>query len=604
MEIECSSCGAKLQYEPGTRTLQCEYCGNTIVIDSTEETVEKAQYIKPFSLDEDAAVTAARAFMTTGLTTPDNLVTASRITQVKFLYLPAWDCSGHYKANWSASFGYDRKEIERYYNRGAKRWETRTKTVTDWSPHSGITEGTFRYFCPAGRHFPDDCAQTVFQSEPDGLTDFDSRYCAGVEISPFELKFGDAFEYAKPALANKVEMAVKNNKMGDHQKDWSWNTVLDFQTPRSVYVPVVQVSFDYQQHSYTVTIDGCDGTHCLGSLPSDKGKEEIEETAKKSRSLLMMPTYLAIAAVALQAFIRDDYSLADEIVWDGIILAVAYSAFTHYLIKKEMKKYAETSAKIRQAALIRAESADAKIDMTDTEMAKLADLSQQNIKPYKPDVALKKWLFILVILLTALLCSHPWNFANNETVPDNLGQHETVAAQSRAPTDSAPQTQADNEPSVASQPVLQSGIQEITAANAAVVLTDVLNQKTYPVSEVKQLLDLISGFPIPEAGEVQMAEQLNAYGVEAFNKNDFTLAASLFSRAAQANPINIAIWCNLCVARMRVNDHPGAEIAAVQALILSPYHKDIWEMVRMTCSQNGHSVCQKNAEAVLKALTP
>lgn len=608
MEIECSSCGAKLQYEPGTRTLQCEYCGNTIVIDPQDKTVETAQYIKPFTLDEDAAITAARAFMTTGLTTPDDLVTAARITNVKFLYLPAWDCSGQYKANWSASFGYDRQEIERYYNRSAKRWETRTRTVTDWSPHSGITEGTFRYFCPAGTNFPENCAQTVFQSTTADLVDYDSRYCVGAEVLPFELKAAEAFEYAKPTLAAEVEIAVKNNRMGDHQKDWSWNTVFDFETPTAVYAPVIQVTFDYKAHSYTTTIDGCDGTRCLGELPSDKGKEEIEETARKSRSLLMVPTYAAVAAVALQAFFREDYSLANEIIWDGLILAGGYSAFTYYLIKKEMKKYAETSAKIRQAALIRAESADAKIDMTDSEMAKLADLSQQVITPYKPDVGLKKWLFVLVIALSILLCSHPWNFAQEGTVAENAapvqsGAAQTPVAENAIENPPAPiQKPAEESPS--QPPVVQGGIREITPANAAAVLSDVLNQKAYAVANVKELLDLISSFPMPEAGEVQMAEQLNNYGVDAFNKKDFALAASLFNRAAKANPVNIAIWCNLAIARIQVSDHTGAQTAAVQALILSPYNKEIWELVRITCAQNGHGTCRQNAESVLKAMAP
>ena len=318
----------------------------------------------------------------------------------------------------------------------------------------------------------------------------------------------------------------------------------------------------------------------------------------------MVPTYAAVAAVALQAFFREDYSLANEIIWDGLILAGAYSAFTYYLIKKEMKKYAETSAKIRQAALIRAESADAKIDMTDSEMAKLADLSQQVITPYKPDVGLKKWLFVLVIALSILLCSYPWNFAREGTVAENAAPVQTNSAPTPVAENVVENPPTPHQESAGEPPVVQGGIQEITPANAAVVLSDVLNQKAYAVANVKELLDLISSFPMPEAGEVQMAEQLNNYGVDAFNKKDFALAASLFNRAAKANPVNIAIWCNLAIARIQVNDHTGAQTAAVQALILSPYNKEIWELVRITCAQNGHATCRQNAEAVIKAMAP
>lgn len=605
MEIECSKCGAKLQYEPGTRTLQCEYCGNTIVLDAAEGTLESADYIKPFTLDEDSAVTAARAYMTTGLTTPDDLATAAKITEVKFLFLPAWDCSGQYKANWSASFGYDRKEVERYYNRGSKRWETRTRTVTDWTPHSGTTEGVFHYLCPASHAYPRHCASIVFHSRISGLISFDSRYCTGVELLPFQLTSTAAFEYAKPTLAQSVEQAVKNNRLGDQQKDWSWNTVLEFDTPHSVYAPVVQVTFEYKQQTYTTTIDGCDGSHCLGDLPSDKGKEEIEATAKKSLQWVMVPTYAAILLSGVQMFTRNDYSASEPIIWIGMAVAALYSAITYYKIKNEKKKYDETSAQIRRAALIRAESADAKIDMTNEEMAQLANQSQQTIKPYKPDIGIKKWLFVLVTIFSLFLCTYPWNFDsdNQETWADESYSAPSAPAQSYA-TEPQQTTPAATPATSESQAPVESGVHEITLEEAPGTLLNILNQKQYQASEARQLLDFIQSFPISEVGETQMAEQLNAHGIEAFNKKDYALAAKLFERATQANPIFIAAFCNLSAAQLHTNNMPAAEMSSMRALILAPYNRDIWELVRVTCYQNGHETCRRNAEMILQAMQP
>ena len=147
-------------------------------------------------------------------------------------------------------------------------------------------------------------------------------------------------------------------------------------------------------------------------------------------------------------------------------------------------------------------------------------------------------------------------------------------------------------------------IQEASSVTPITSVLEILNQRLYKPSELKELLALIQSFPRPGIGQAQMAEQLNAYGINAFNQKDYSLAVKLFQRAAKANPAEISIWCNLATSSLETKDYATAQSSALQALILHPYKRDIWKLVQQACAQNNNDTCRQNAEIVLKAMTP
>ena len=147
-------------------------------------------------------------------------------------------------------------------------------------------------------------------------------------------------------------------------------------------------------------------------------------------------------------------------------------------------------------------------------------------------------------------------------------------------------------------------IQEASSVTPITSVLEILNQRLYKPSELKELLALIQSFPRPGIGQAQMAEQLNAYGINAFNQKDYSLAVKLFQRAAKANPAETPIRCNLAASSLETKDYATAQSSALQALILHPYKRDIWKLVQQACAQNNNDTCRQNAEIVLKAMTP
>ena len=100
-------------------------------------------------------------------------------------------------------------------------------------------------------------------------------------------------------------------------------------------------------------------------------------------------------------------------------------------------------------------------------------------------------------------------------------------------------------------------IQEASSVTPITSVLEILNQRLYKPSELKELLALIQSFPRPGIGQAQMAEQLNAYGINAFNQKDYSLAVKLFQRAAKANPAETSIWCNLAASGCKQSGNKG-----------------------------------------------
>ena len=113
-------------------------------------------------------------------------------------------------------------------------------------------------------------------------------------------------------------------------------------------------------------------------------------------------------------------------------------------------------------------------------------------------------------------------------------------------------------------------IQQAPSVTPITSVLEILNQRLYKPSELKELLALIQSFPRPGIGQAQMAEQLNAYGINAFNQKDYSLAVKLFQRAAQSRRnINMVQSCrrqseNKGLCDGTVCRSPGSDIASIQ----------------------------------------
>ncbi len=88
-EIECSHCGAPLQFEPGEIVATCKYCGYTSVIETGEAFTFEHSLI-PNKLISAQVDEALFSWMHRSFVAPKDLARKSRILDRELVYLPFW----------------------------------------------------------------------------------------------------------------------------------------------------------------------------------------------------------------------------------------------------------------------------------------------------------------------------------------------------------------------------------------------------------------------------------------------------------------------------------------------------------------------------------
>ena len=287
LNIECSGCGASLSYSPGQKSLKCPQCKAKLDIPQPElemVEVDNCDGIVPLIVSEKEVTKSTHIYMASGDYTPDDLVEKARVQKQVMYYLPAYLFYGTFKANWTASFGYDRQEqYTVYVNKSEtingktythKEPETRTKTVTDWRPNSGVAKGSYAKVAYAGAFESPSVREVLESTGVDNRTKFNKKFTVGIQTEGFSIQADDAFSrYAKPVLDSAVERAVKSHAQGDHQKDWHWDYNY-FPEQENLLLPLCYSEFEYEGNIFSLWISGANKNSYRGDkLPVDIKKK-------------------------------------------------------------------------------------------------------------------------------------------------------------------------------------------------------------------------------------------------------------------------------------------------------------------------------------------
>jgi hypothetical protein len=289
-DLNCRSCGSKIEYAAEEKSLKCLYCGTVNEIHRPEDALPDAvDAIIPMGMSVEALERSAQAYMAQGDFTPDDMLEVAVFTRRERLYVPAHRFIVSYEATWTASFGYDRTEhytefvsVTKYSNGRSytvQEPRTRKKTVTDWRPANGTDAGSFSVATYAGKLLNESAlapGDLVPEVVADGaITAFNDSFMKGIESESFTLPEAAALTGLKGEIDEHIDGRVRSHGQGDHQKDWHWraNYSHDGQT---VYVPICHAVFDYQGTEYHYWTHGVDGsTFRADALPEDANRRTL-----------------------------------------------------------------------------------------------------------------------------------------------------------------------------------------------------------------------------------------------------------------------------------------------------------------------------------------
>lgn len=611
MEIKCSQCGATLQYSPGTEELVCEYCGNTVHIGQVNAGGDcRADYIVPFQIERESAIVMTHGYMMQGVTTPDDLVKEARIEDVKLFYYPAYNITGSYTTHWTASFGYDRQEQYREWNSISKKWEMKTKTVTDWSPASGTVSGNFGYVSPAtalvastGFDVPKEAGAAALEvaacTPLKNATGFDPHYQIGFTALPYTMSADDAWDcHGSSQLETTIGLKVHQNRQGDRQKDWHWSSKKDFDATKRVYVPVAQVKFEYKGESYYCYVNGDDMNVVRGTdLPVDPAKQNLENTAATAIKLAGVPLYLGIAAAALGFFLLDGPMNIVHVAI-ALVAALIYRFGVKAFINSELKKVHDNSDEIRRTLLIQREVQDGRLSPDDERAVaatKIPERVTHRISTLAAPTAVAA-VFVVGLTLFANLTA-----SDEAPEPATAAQSSRQSEPQRAPRQAARETAA---PAEAASPAPQQAakqdplVESMQMFNTLIVQSEISPDRDVVAGVLNALQDL----PKPPRGNPEEVPQYLKTVEDYFAKRDFANASQLLNELVQVSPADGVLRGNLAYAYYKTQHYEEALTQSAIAVITDPRHASAWKVLEAGCRQTGRERCAENAALIVKFL--
>lgn len=251
------------------------------------DTKNQNKFITSSNGQAEAITAAVEKHMLAGLYAPDDLVQKAVIKKQVMKYLPFYRFSGSYRAEWAATFGYDRKEhftvYETVHREGMtfKEPVTKAKTVTDWVPASGYVGGTFSDVFAYGGHAlgatdapPGELIELLEQSDKLKFSSTPPSSSEDCVVEPFIYSASEAYERRAKSKVNKlVKKNVMSQARGDQQQGWSWSAEYEFDD-HTFFIPVAYIVIEYEGKDYTIWIDGSDLSNILaGKLPEDSKKK-------------------------------------------------------------------------------------------------------------------------------------------------------------------------------------------------------------------------------------------------------------------------------------------------------------------------------------------
>lgn len=288
--LSCPSCGAPLNFAPGTPVVVCPFCDTeTLLADRTdlvESTVETRQ-VAPITTDADRFQRRLLAWLSDGDYTPDDILQKALLTEHAGLFLPFWRLSGEFHARFTASAGYDHKVekiIERQRDDGSIDRRTTYETRTEWRPMSGEATGPYEVWVVGSASIPDELRDFVEQVMADAqdLHELSPELMAGHLVEDFGVDASTAMAArGRGKITGRVEEACRNRVPGDKCKDLR----VDFDTrdelAEAALHPFWIAAFEYGGETFPVAFSGRDLDRVQGRRPEDKARKD--EVAKLHR---------------------------------------------------------------------------------------------------------------------------------------------------------------------------------------------------------------------------------------------------------------------------------------------------------------------------------
>ncbi|MBE5880759.1 MAG: hypothetical protein E7289_00390 [Lachnospiraceae bacterium] len=247
----CTACGAQLAVNGVETSTFCSYCGQPTVVFDRVSSAKKPDYIIPFSVSKEKAVSLIRAHIEKGNFVPQEIKNFE-VERVRGIYIPFWLYNVEYADTQflSGEVGSGKNSHTEYFMRKAK------VLFHDMTLDASV-------------QLNDGVSQRLEPYDTRGLVDFHSAYLSGFYADCFDYKAEDMMGYATYRCKILFDAEVRKTIRADKimlQSSHPYSNVVD---SKYAMLPAWFMTFRYEDTPYTILVNG-QTSKVVGAVPYDK----------------------------------------------------------------------------------------------------------------------------------------------------------------------------------------------------------------------------------------------------------------------------------------------------------------------------------------------
>ncbi|WP_020661626.1 hypothetical protein [Amycolatopsis benzoatilytica] len=267
----CQRCGART--ETNETASVCQFCGAPLVIDGNASGQLVPEGVLPFAFDRGAVSTHLKKWTGSRWFAPNALKKVTTAESTKSTYIPHWTYDSQTVSVYTGSRGEYYYVTETYYENGERK--TRQVRHTRWYPARGRVARNFDdVLVPASMQLPlpelDKLAPwPLLESAP-----YQPQFLSGHYALRYDVEPENGFEEAKNRMAPVIADDCRHDIGGDEQRLDSVDTQHNNVTFKLLLLPVWVASYVYAGKTWQILVNGRTG-EIHGERPWSKVKITI-----------------------------------------------------------------------------------------------------------------------------------------------------------------------------------------------------------------------------------------------------------------------------------------------------------------------------------------
>jgi DNA-directed RNA polymerase subunit RPC12/RpoP len=263
VQVECSTCGAAVVFEPPDVAGQCPFCTSKIVVQPhTPDPLITPQGLLPFAVPKSRAVQELRQWLHSRWFAPDDLKKVANPDRLEGIYLPFWTFDAETHTRYAGQRGEYYWVTETYTENVNGRPVTRTRQVrkTRWYPAGGAVDNSFDDILVAASRAI--ATRRLDDLDPWGLENvepYNPSFLAGFKAQRYQVSLEEGYADAQKRMEPAIRSTIQRDIGGDEQRITSMQVSILRSSFKHLLLPVWLGAYRYREKLFQIAVNARTG---------------------------------------------------------------------------------------------------------------------------------------------------------------------------------------------------------------------------------------------------------------------------------------------------------------------------------------------------------